>query len=542
MEIKTDFLVLGSGIAGLFYALKVAEYGTVAIVTKKLKAESNTNYAQGGIASVLGPNDSFDSHITDTMIAGAHLCHRDAVEVLVKEGPTRVKELVDIGVQFTRLGAQFDLAKEGGHAQHRIAHAADLTGKEVERALLARASQHPNISIFENHISIDLITEHLLFGLAKKQHSVVHCWGAYVLDVDNNVVKTFLAPVTMLSTGGAGHVYLHTTNPSIATGDGIAMGYRAGTMIANMEFIPFHPTSLYNSGSPSFLISEAVRGFGAILRTKSGEDFMSKYDKRKSLAPRDIVARAIDTELKRSGEECVYLDVTHLDGNETKKHFPNIYQRCLDFNLDFTRDWIPVVPAAHYACGGVVTDLHGRTSISGLYACGEVSMTGVHGANRLASNSLLEAIVFSHRAAEDFKKQHASKESIPAIPAIPAWDDSGTINSEEWVLVAHDRREIQQLMWDYVGIVRATARLERAHRRIQLILNEVTDFYKRTKVTEDLIELRNLACVADIIIRSALMRHESRGLHFTTDYPNPDDKNWLKDSIITSESSSVSNK
>ncbi len=532
MEMKTDFLVLGSGIAGLFYALKVAEYGTVAIVTKKQKAESNTNYAQGGIASVLGPTDSFDSHIADTLNAGAHLCHRDAVEVLVKEGPTRVKELIEIGVQFTQHGKALDLSKEGGHSEHRIVHAADLTGKEVERALLARVSQHRNISIFENHISIDLITEHHLFGLAKKQQSVVHCWGAYVLDVENNVVKTFLAPVTMLSTGGAGHVYLHTTNPSIATGDGIAMGYRAGTTIANMEFIQFHPTSLYNSGSPSFLISEAVRGFGAILRTKSGEDFMIKYDKRKSLAPRDIVARAIDTELKRSGDECVYLDVTHLDGNETKKHFPNIYQRCLDFNLDFTRDWIPVVPAAHYACGGVVTDLHGRTSISGLYACGEVSMTGVHGANRLASNSLLEAIVFSHRAAEDFKKHHASKDSIPAIPP---WDDSGTINSEEWVLVAHDRREIQQLMWDYVGIVRSTARLERAHRRIQLILNEVTDFYKRTKVTEDLIELRNLACVADIIIRSALMRHESRGLHFTTDYPNPDDKNWLIDSIITSE-------
>jgi L-aspartate oxidase len=532
MEIKTDFLVLGSGIAGLFYALKVAEYGTVAIVTKKQKAESNTNYAQGGIASVLGPNDSFDSHIADTMNAGAELCHRHAVEVLVREGPARVKELIEIGVQFTQAGDAFDLSKEGGHSQHRIVHAADLTGKEVERALLARASQHRNISMFENHISIDLITEHHLFGHAKKQHSVVHCWGAYALDVENNIVKTFLAPVTMLSTGGAGHVYLHTTNPSIATGDGIAMGFRAGTMIANMEFIQFHPTSLYNSGSPSFLISEAVRGFGAILRTKSGEDFMTKYDKRHSLAPRDIVARAIDTELKRSGDECVYLDLTHLDVQGVKNHFPNIYQRCLDFKLDLTKELIPVVPAAHYACGGVVTDLYGRTSISGLYACGEVSMTGVHGANRLASNSLLEAIVFSHRAAEDFKERRGPKE---AIPAIPSWDDSGTINSEEWVLVAHDRREIQQVMWDYVGIVRSTPRLERAHRRIQLILNEVTDFYRRTKVTEDLIELRNLACVADIIIRSALMRQESRGLHFTTDYPVRDDNNWLRDTVITSD-------
>lgn len=531
MEIRSDFLVLGSGIAGLFYALKVAEQGTVAIVTKKQKAESNTNYAQGGIATVLGPDDTFESHIADTMNAGAQLCHRDAVEVLVKEGPIRVKELIEAGVEFTRRGNSLDLSKEGGHSQHRIVHAADLTGREVERALLARASQHPNISIFENHISIDLITEHHLFGHAKRQHAVVHCWGAYALDVESNSVKTFLAPVTMLSTGGAGHVYLHTTNPSIATGDGIAMGFRAGTTIANMEFIQFHPTSLYNSGSPSFLISEAVRGFGGILRTASGEDFMQKYDSRASLAPRDIVARAIDTELKRSGGECVYLDLTHLDGSTVKDHFPNIYRRCLDFNLDVTKEMIPVVPAAHYVCGGVVTDLWGRTSISGLYACGEVSMTGVHGANRLASNSLLEAIVFSHRAAEDRKLHAAAKE---AIPAIPPWDDSGTINSEEWVLVSHDRREVQQLMWDYVGIVRSTARLERAHRRIQLIWNEVTDFYRRTKVTEDLIELRNIACVADIIIRSALSRSESRGLHYTTDYPHRDDAHWLKDTIMTS--------
>ena len=532
MEIKTDFLVLGSGIAGLFYALKVAELGSVAIVTKKQKAESNTNYAQGGIASVLSSTDSFESHIADTMNAGAQLCHRDAVEVLVREGPERVKELMQIGVEFTRHGNQLDLGKEGGHSQHRIAHAADLTGKEVERALLAKVADHPNISIYENHISIDLITEHHLFEHAKKQHSDIHCWGAYVLDVDNNVVKTFLAPVTMLSTGGAGHVYLHTTNPSIATGDGIAMSLRAGTPVGNLEFIQFHPTALYNSGSPEFMITEAIRGFGGILRTTSGEDFMPKYDKRGSLATRDIVARAIDTELKKSGAEYVYLDVTHLDAEAVKSHFPNIYRRCLEFKLDITTELVPVVPAAHYVCGGVVTDLNGRTSISGLYACGEVSMTGVHGANRLASNSLLEAIVYSHRAAEDIKQRRFPKE---AIPDIPGWDDSGTINGEEWVVISHDRREIQQVMWDYVGIVRSTARLERAQRRIQLILKEVTDFYKRTKVTEGLIELRNLACVADIIIRSALMRHESRGLHFTTDYPKLDDANCLVDTIITSD-------
>ncbi|MGA7162267.1 MAG: L-aspartate oxidase [Bacteroidota bacterium] len=532
MEIKTDFLVLGSGIAGLFYALKVAELGSVAIVTKKQKAESNTNYAQGGIASVLSSTDSFESHIADTMNSGAQLCHRDAVEVLVREGPERVKELMRIGVEFTRQGNLLDLGKEGGHSQHRIAHAADLTGKEVERALLAKVADHPNITIYENHISIDLITEHHLFEHAKKQHSDIHCWGAYVLDVERNAVKTFLAPVTMLSTGGAGHVYLHTTNPSIATGDGIAMAFRAGTAIGNLEFIQFHPTALYNSGSPEFLISEAVRGFGGILRTKSGEDFMPKYDKRGSLATRDIVARAIDSELKRSGAEHVYLDVTHLNADAVKNHFPNIYNRCLEFKLDMTRELIPVVPAAHFVCGGVVTDLYGRTSISGLYACGEVSMTGVHGANRLASNSLLEAIVFSHRAADDNKQRRLPKESIPEIPQ---WDDSGTINSEEWVLISHDRREIQQLMWDYVGIVRSTPRLERAHRRIQLILKEVNDFYRRTRVTEGLIELRNLARVAEIIIRSALLRHESRGLHYTTDYPQLDDDHGLNDTIITSD-------
>ncbi|MGA9406404.1 MAG: L-aspartate oxidase, partial [Bacteroidota bacterium] len=448
------------------------------------------------------------------------------------EGPDRVKELISIGVEFTRQGNQLDLGKEGGHSQNRIAHAADLTGKEVERALLAKVADHPNITIYENHISIDLITEHHLFEHAKKQHSDTHCWGAYVLDVENNAVKTFLAPVTMLSTGGAGHVYLHTTNPSIATGDGIAMAFRAGTAIGNLEFIQFHPTALYNSGSPEFLISEAVRGFGGILRTTAGEDFMPKYDKRGSLATRDIVARAIDSELKRSGAEHVYLDVTHLNAEAVKNHFPNVYSRCLEFKLDMTKELIPVVPAAHYVCGGVVTDLQGRTSISGLYACGEVSMTGVHGANRLASNSLLEAIVYSHRAAEDIRQRQSLKQ---AIPGIPPWDDSGTINSEEWVLISHDRREIQQLMWDYVGIVRSTPRLERAHRRIQLILKEVNDFYRRTKVTEGLIELRNLARVADIIIRSALMRHESRGLHYTTDYPKLDDEHCLNDTIITSD-------
>lgn len=529
MKVQTDFLVIGSGIAGLSYALKVAEFGTVAIVTKKESAESNTNYAQGGIAAVIASDDRFEFHIEDTMKAGGYLCHRDVVEMVVKEGPERIRELIDIGVHFTQQGERLDLGREGGHSRHRIVHAADLTGKEIERALLARVSTHPNITIYENHISIDLITEHHLFGTEKRSHDTIHCWGAYVLDVDANVVKTFLASTTMLATGGAGHVYLHTTNPLIATGDGVAMAYRAKAKIANMEFIQFHPTTLYNSGSPSFLISEAVRGFGAILRNKKGEQFMKKYDERGELAPRDIVARAIDSELKRSGDECVYLDLSHLDAQKTKEHFPNIYNRCLKHGIDITKDLIPVVPGAHYSCGGVMTDKNGATTISGLYAVGEVAMTGLHGANRLASNSLLEAVVFSHRAALTVKER-SKNNGVPLN--IPDWDDSGTINSEEWVLISHNRKEIQQLMWDYVGIVRSTHRLERALRRIRLIQDEVKDFYRRTKVTEGLIELRNLACVAELIIRSALERKESRGLHYTTDYPHSDDLNWLKDTVI----------
>ncbi|MDE3058669.1 MAG: L-aspartate oxidase [Bacteroidota bacterium] len=528
---KTDFLVIGSGIAGLYFALKAAETGTVAIITKKEEAESNTNYAQGGIASVMSADDSFDSHIADTLNAGAGLCHRDAVEAIVREGPERIGELLALGVEFTMKNNRLDLGREGGHSKHRIVHVADLTGREVERALLSRINEHPNIQVFENHAAIDLITEHHLVNTGKaEQDQNTHCWGAYVLDVKSNTVKIFLSSVTMLATGGAGQVYLHTTNPLIATGDGVAMAYRAGARIGNMEFIQFHPTTLFNSGSPSFLISEAVRGFGGILRTRSGEDFMKRYDSRGSLAPRDIVARAIDSELKRSGDECVFLDVTQLQASEVKSHFPNIYHRCLDFNIDITTTWIPVVPAAHYSCGGVVTDLFGSTSIIGLFACGEVSMTGVHGANRLASNSLLEALVFSTRAAEHIKK----RKNFSVVPEIQEWDESGTMNADEWVLIAHDRKEIQQIMWDYVGIVRSNHRLERANRRIQLILEEVSDFYKRTVVTEGLIELRNLARTAELIIRSALQRKESRGLHFTTDYPQRNDIEWSKDTIINS--------
>ena len=533
MEVRTDFLVIGSGIAGLFYALKVADSGSVAIITKKARAESNTNYAQGGIATVASDEDSFESHIEDTLSVGVGLCHREAVEVMVREGPQRLRELVELGVEFSRSRERYDLGREGGHSKNRIVHAADHTGREIEHALLARVASHKKIAMYENHLAVDLITEHHLVGIDRGRRGDIHCWGAYVLDEDRGVVKRFLSRITMVATGGLGQVYLHTTNPAIAAGDGIAMAHRAGAGIANMEFIQFHPTTLYDSGSPAFLISEAVRGFGAVLKTIKGEDLMSKYDSRGGLAPRDIVARAIDIELKRSGDEHVHLDLRHLNGDRVRERFPSIYERCRQFGLDMTQVPLPVVPAAHYACGGVVTDLEGRTNIHGLYACGEVGMVGVHGANRLASNSLLEAVVFSYRAAESGKRRLAAEKS--ELPLIPPWDDSGTFNSEEWVLVSHNRKEIQHLMWDYVGIVRSNLRLDRAKRRLDLIYREVMDFYKKTKVSEGLIELRNLAIVAELIIRSALARKESRGLHHNTDYPNRDDARWLRDTIIDAD-------
>lgn len=531
MQIVSDFLVIGSGIAGLSYALRVAEHGSVAIITKKEKADSNTNLAQGGIAAVVSNEDSFDLHIKDTLEAGAGLCHKDAVEVLVYEGPERLKELIEIGVKFTTKQGKLDLGREGGHSRNRIVHSQDLTGKEIERALLQKISEHPNITIYENHIAIDLITEHHI-GVKLTRRTPIHCWGAYVFDVTRGIVKKFLSRTTLLSTGGLGHVYLHTTNPMIATGDGVAMAYRAGALIGNMEFIQFHPTTLYNSGSPAYLISEAVRGFGAYLKTIHGERFMSKYHEKMELAPRDIVARAIDMELKRSGDNFVYLDLKHLPADSIKEKFPNIYKTCLEkYKIDITAEPAPVVPAAHYSCGGVVTDLNGKTSIQNLFACGEVAMTGVHGANRLASNSLLEAIVFSERAAKSSIK--IVSENKFNFPSIPEWDDSGTFNSEEWILISHDRREIQEIMWDLVGIVRSDIRLERALRRISFICDEVENYYKKTKVTEPLIELRNLALVASLIIQSAILRKESRGLQYTTDYPYRDDINWQKDTIIS---------
>ncbi|HEX9252237.1 MAG TPA: L-aspartate oxidase, partial [Ignavibacteriaceae bacterium] len=464
MSLKTDVLIIGSGIAGLFAALKISEFADVILVTKKNKAESNTNYAQGGIASVIDPNDSFEKHVEDTLIAGAGLCDRKAVESMVKEGPERINDLIQIGTMFTKKGNDFDLAREGGHSMSRILHAKDLTGKEIERALIHSVEEKSNIKIYENAIAIDLLTEHNLSRRPETLNKNKNCWGAYILDSTKNEVLKIKAKATVLATGGLGQVYLHTTNPLIATGDGFAMGYRAGVEIANMEFIQFHPTSFYsnksnyNSDGHSFLISEAVRGFGGLLRTKDGNLFMHNYDKRKELAPRDIVARAIDTELKKRGDEFVYLDLTHKDANEIIDHFPNIYSTCLKNDIDITKEFIPVVPAAHYACGGIVVDLNGQTSLEGLFASGEVTMTGVHGANRLASNSLLEALVYAHRCSNsirEFIKNYDVK-----VPHLLDWNYSGKLTYDERVLITHSVDEVKQTMWDYVGIVRSDLRLE----------------------------------------------------------------------------------
>jgi L-aspartate oxidase len=532
MKKAADFLVIGSGIAGLYFAIQVAKLGRVILITKKKDVESNTNHAQGGIACVLDPQDNFKSHIQDTFSTGNGLSDATIVKILVEEGPDRIKELLSWGTSFTKSPSskafkKLDLGREGGHTANRIVHAHDHTGKEVEETLLSTLKQHKNVTLYENHCLVELITNHHI-SMKRKRNT---CYGAYVFDTVKKKVLTIRTKITFLATGGAGQVYLHTTNPDIATGDGIACAYRAGSQINNMEFIQFHPTTLYYPGADSFLISEALRGYGAVLKDSNGREFMKKYHKMGSLATRDIVARAIDNEMKISGKPCVYLDIRHAPRSQTKKRFPTIYARCKELGIDITRDLIPVVPASHYICGGIPVDKFGNTPITNLYAGGEVSCTGVHGANRLASNSLLEALVFSKRSALDVANKVRSISPIPAA-LIPPWDDSGTIDNEEWILISHNLTEIKSIMWNYVGIVRSNLRLKRALRRIQFLEKETEEFYRRTKISLELLELRNIITVAKLIVISALKRHESRGLHYTTDYPEVNNKYWKHDTKI----------
>jgi L-aspartate oxidase len=523
---RFDFIVLGSGIAGLSFALKVAPRGRVAIVTKKHRAESNTNYAQGGIAAVTSKEDSVESHVRDTLVAGAGLCKENIVRTIIQEGPARVQELIDLGMKFSEREVaghrELDLGKEGGHSKRRILHAKDVTGREIERALLAAVAAQPNITMLENHFAIDLITTKKL-----GRDGANRCLGVYVLDNKTGEVETFAASVVLLATGGCGKVYLYTTNPDIATGDGVAMAYRAGATIADMEFIQFHPTCLYHPKAKSFLITEAVRGEGGILKTVDGVEFMDKHHPMKSLAPRDIVARAIDSEMKRSGADHVLLDITHKPAPFLIERFPNIYQTCLQFGIDITKEPIPVVPAAHYQCGGVQTNIDGETDIECLHAVGEVACTGLHGANRLASNSLLEALVCAHRAAEKILRA----ELCAREPDLPIWQSGHASNADELVVVSHNWDEIRRLMWDYVGIVRTTKRLQRARARLANLQAEIQEYYWDFTVTSDLLELRNIATVAELIVECALQRPESRGLHYNLDFPEADPTWAQRDSL-----------
>jgi L-aspartate oxidase len=524
MFVTCDCLVIGSGIAGLSFALEAAAHGDVILVTKRSRDESNTKYAQGGIAAVLAPGDSFDAHVEDTMVAGAGLNHADAVEITVKDAPARIEMLREIGARLDRANhagadgkhesdADYDLHLEGGHSARRIVHSGDMTGREVERALLDAVAKQPRIRVLEEHMGVDLIT-------LEKYGGPEICAGAYVLDVGAGKVITVIARSTVLATGGAGKVYLYTTNPDIATGDGVAMAYRAGAEIANMEFYQFHPTCLFHPQAKNFLISEALRGEGATLRRLDGTAFMKEHDPRGDLAPRDIVARTIDFEMKKSGAEHVWLDITDKKPAFVRERFPGIHAECLRFGIDITSQKIPVVPAAHYQCGGVSTDLQGRTTIPGLWAIGECAHTGLHGANRLASNSLLEGLVFAHRAAEALKDVDRST----PWPEVPDWDVGGAGTSDEAVVITHNWDEIRRTMWNYVGIVRSDKRLRRASRRIALLQEEIAEYYWRYFITRDFLELRNIATVAQLVVECASTRHESRGLHYTIDYPELDPK------------------
>jgi L-aspartate oxidase len=518
MRKRTDFLVIGSGIAGLTFALKAARYGKVTIITKSVIADSNTKYAQGGIAAVFSEPDNFEKHIRDTLIAGDGICNEEVVRLVVQEAPARIQDLIDLGVPFDKKkDGTYDLAKEGGHTEYRILHAKDKTGEAIEATLIDKVKNDPNIEIFEHYFAIEILTQHHMGIEVKKNYPGIKCYGAYVADLVNKTVFTFLSRVTVIATGGLGNVYLTTTNPEVATGDGVAMVYRAKGTIENMEFIQFHPTSLYDpEKKPSFLITEALRGYGAILKNISGEKFMSRYDSRGSLAPRDIVARAIDNELKIWGEDHVWLDCTHLSSDGLKDHFPNVYEHCLQRGIDITKDMIPVVPCAHYSCGGIKVDTNGQSNIDRLYALGEVSSTGLHGANRLASNSLVEAVVYSHWAV-----MH-SKERLKVLDfeeKLPDWDYKGTTHLEEMVLITQSLKEVQMIMSNYVGIVRSDLRLERAMVRLEILYNETESLYKRSLISKQICELRNLINVGYLIIKNAMNRKESIGLHYSIDYP-----------------------
>ena len=534
MAKKYDFVVVGGGIAGISFALKASKFGKVALLCKTTLEESNTSFAQGGIATVMYPPDNYEKHIEDTLIAGDGHCWLPAVEQVVKNARTQIDQLLEWGVDFDKnQDGLFDLHKEGGHSEFRILHHKDNTGFEIQKSLNEVIRNHSEIDLFEHYFAIEILTQHHLGEIVTHHTPNIECYGVYALNQKSNHIHTFLAKVTVLATGGVGAVYMATTNPPIATGDGVAMVHRARGAIKDMEFVQFHPTALYHPGDkPVFLITEAIRGYGAVLRTKDGKEFMQKYDERGSLAPRDIVARAIDNEMKIHGDDFEYLDVTHKDPEETKKHFPMIYNKCLEYGIDITKDYIPICPTHHYMCGGIYVDLNGESSIKRLYAIGECSCTGLHGANRLASNSLIEAIVYA-----DVAVKHA----VPRIKnltfneQIPVWDDEGTSIPEEMVLITQSFKEVEQIMSNYVGIVRSNLRLNRAMRRLEILYRETESLFSRSVVSREICELRNVISVAYLIIKQALLRKESRGLHYTIDYPKKMEDEWNPEAVKKSK-------